>query len=416
MTDPLFTVDIQSSRVVIPSVDVPQLVYLLIDIRPPQDRDLTSLPLNLCIVIDRSSSMRGDRLDHVRAATSAVLEKLSGDDMVSIVTFSDSAEVIFPVQHISSKAEMLSVLNSINAAGGTEMLSGLRYGFNQMERVPLETHNNHLLLLTDGHTYGDENACIDLVHSAADNGIDFSAFGIGSEWNDRFLDSLVSYSGGQSIFVESPEKVISSMQRRFEGIGRIYAQNVRLVADFPDEITLKSAYKVTPFSQSLSQKDIFVNFGAVEGRRTLSVLLEFLLDSQPAGATVSIPLLLLADIPSQLIRDRELKLRYHLEVVAEEPELKPPQEMINAVQAMNFHKMNEIAWQEIQDGDIQKATIRLQTLATRLLEAGHAGMAQRVFSEAERVMTWGSMSGEGRKALKYGTQALMSESKAFKAF
>jgi Ca-activated chloride channel family protein len=416
MTDLLFTVDIQSSRVVIPSVDVPQLVYLLIDIRPPQDRDLTSLPLNLCIVIDRSSSMRGDRLDHVRAATSAVLEKLSSDDVVSIVTFSDSAEVVFPVQHVSSKAEVLSVLNSINAAGGTEMLSGLRYGFNQMERVPLETHNNHLLLLTDGHTYGDENACIDLVHSAADKGIDLSAFGIGSEWNDRFLDSLVSYSGGQSVFVESPEKVISSMQRRFEGIGRIYAQNVRLVADFPNEITLKSAFKMTPFSQSLSQKDIFINFGAVEGRRTLSVIFEFLLDPQPAGATVSIPLLLLADIPSQLIRDRELKLRYDLEVVAEEPELNPPQELINAVQAMNFHRMNEIAWQEIQDGDIQKATIRLQTLATRLLEAGHAGMAQRVFSEAERVMTWGSMSGEGRKALKYGTRALLSESRAFKAF
>jgi Ca-activated chloride channel family protein len=415
MTDLLFTVDIQSSRVVIPSVDVPQLVYLLIDIRPPEDRDLTSLPLNLCIVIDRSSSMRGDRLDHVRAATSAVLEKLSSDDVVSIVTFSDSAEVVFPVQHVTSKAEVLSVLNSINAAGGTEMLSGLRFAFNQMERVPLETHNNHLLLLTDGHTYGDENACIDLVHSAADKGIDFSAFGIGSEWNDRFLDSLVSYSGGQSVFVESPEKVISSMQRRFEGIGRIYAQNVRLVADFPNEITLKSAFKMTPFSQSLSQKDIFINFGAVEGRRTLSVLLEFLLDPQPAGATVSIPLLLLADIPSQLIRDRELKLRYDLEVVAEEPELNPPQELINAVQAMNFHKMNEIAWQEIQDGDIQKATIRLQTLATRLLEAGHAGMAQRVFSEAERVMTWGSMSGEGRKALKYGTRALLSESRAFKA-
>ena len=406
----------QSSRVAIPSVDGPQLVYLLIDIRPPKDRDLTSLPLNLCIVIDRSSSMRGDRLDHVRAATSAVLDKLSIDDLVSIVTFSDSAEVIFPVQPIASKAEILSVLNSINAAGGTEMLSGLSYGFNQMERVPLETHNNHLLLLTDGHTYGDENACIDLVRSAAEKGIDFSAFGIGSEWNDRFLDSLVSYSGGQSIFVESPEKVISSMQRRFEGIGRIYAQNVRLIADFPNEIVLKSAFKVTPFAQAISQKDVFVNFGAVEGRRTLSVLLEFLLESQPAGSTVTIPLLLLADIPSQLIRDRELKLRYDLEFVSEEPELNPPHDLLNAVQAMNFHRMNELAWQEIQDGDIQKATIRLQTLATRLLEAGHAGMAQRVFSEAERVMTWGSMSGEGRKALKYGTRALLSESRAFKAF
>jgi hypothetical protein len=70
-----------------------------------------------------------------------------------------------------------------------------------------------------------------------------------------------------------------------------------------------------------------------------------------------------------------------------------------------------LAWQDIKTGDIDKATTRLHLLATRLLEEGHTNMAQRVLSEADRLMTRGSMSGEGRKALKYGTRALLEESR-----
>jgi len=81
------------------------------------------------------------------------------------------------------------------------------------------------------------------------------------------------------------------------------------------------------------------------------------------------------------------------------------------VQAMNFHRMSEVAWKDIKSGDIERATSRLNLLATRLLEEGHTNMAQRVLSEADRLATLGSMSGEGRKALKYGTRALLEETR-----
>jgi Ca-activated chloride channel family protein len=411
MADPLFSVKIQGSREAIAALEVAQILYLLVDIRPPQKREIKRLPLNLCLVIDRSTSMKGTRLHHVRAAAIALLEKLLAEDLVTIVAFSDWAEVILPPQKIESTAKVMTALNTITASGGTEMFSGLQAGIIQLKRTNLETHNNHLILLTDGHTYGDETTSIKIVREAADKGIDFSAFGIGSEWNDRFLDKLVSYSGGQSIYIESPQKVTSYMEQRVEGIGRIYAQNVRLNVDFPEGIKLKSAFKVNPFAQQLSVKEQQLNLGAVEGRRPLSILLEFIIPPLDSNSSISIPVQLLADIPSQLIKDRDLKLSYDLEVVDRNPQLQPPDDIIDAVQAMNFHQMNESAWQDIKKGDIEKATARLHMLATRLLEEGHTKMAQRVLSEADRLMTRGSMSGEGRKALKYGTRALLEESR-----
>ena len=356
--------------------------------------------------------MRGERLAHIHGAVITILDKLSSDDMVSIVAFSDKADVVLPTQAIGSVKDISSILSKIEAEGGTEMLSGLSAGLEQMRRLNLEEYNSHLILLTDGHTYGDERECISLIHEASDEGIDFSAFGIGSEWNDNFLDGLVAHSGGQSGFIESPDRVINQMERRLDGIGRIYAQNMRLKVDFPDDLSLRSAYKVAPFAQELSRRNQTVNFGSVEGRRSLSVLLEFLVEPKQIGTTVIIPLVLVADIPSRFIKDKELRLRYELEVVAEEPELDPPQDLLAAVQSANFHQMNERAWQDIQAGEIELAINRLHIMATRLLEAGYAQMGQRVLSELERVMTWGSMSGEGRKALKYGTRSLLSKAEA----
>ncbi len=173
MADPLFSVNIQGSRTAIATLETAQILYLLIDIKPPKQAEATRLPLNLCLVIDRSTSMKGVRLHHVRIAAMAILEKMLPDDMVTMVAFSDWAEVILPPQKIDSSPKITTVLNRITASGGTELFSGLQVGIRQLSHTNLETHNNHLILLTDGHTYGDEKSCVNLDQKAADNGIDF---------------------------------------------------------------------------------------------------------------------------------------------------------------------------------------------------------------------------------------------------
>ena len=411
MADPLFSVNIQGSRKSIAALDVAQILYLLIEIEPPPQRDAARLPLNLCIVIDSSSSMKGERLDHVRTAVKAVLEEMLAGDVLSLVAFNDSAEIILPPQKIISSIKIEPVLKKITASGGSELGSGLQTGITQLSTSNLETHNNQLILITGAHTYGSESSCANLAEKAAADGIEFSTFGIGSEWNDRFLDRLVSFSGGQSVYIDSPGKLDSSLEQRVESIGRNYAKNVRMIANFTDEITLKSAVKVNPFAQQLSVQNGQLNFGGAEEQKPLTVLLEFVISPIVAKNSLSVPILLVADLPSLHIKDRTHTQKYDLEVLDNNPLLQPSEYLLHAVQAMNFHRMNELAWQEIKVGAIEKATSRLHNLATRLLEQSKTEMAQRLLSEADRLMTWGSMSGEGRKALKYGTRALMEQSR-----
>lgn len=405
----LLNVNVMGSRQAIAALDFAQLLYLLVDIRPPTEMRFERLPLNLCLVIDRSTSMKGERLDKVKAAASLLIEKLGSEDVISIITFSDRAEVVLPAVRPENRQALIARVRSIMASGGTEIYQGLLAGVKEMRKSPLNQFINHLILLTDGQTYGDDEACLNLAKKISTQGIGLSAFGIGSDWNDQFLDNLVSSSGGQSAYIESATKVVDMLQNRIKGLGMIYAENLRLLPDFPMGIHLKSGFKVAPYAQPLANDSDIYSLGAIEGRSPLSVLLEFTIDPQLPGRNINLPLNLTGDIPTHSVQNYISKQSYDLAVVSDEPRINPPKALTDAVQALNLYRLNEKVWQEIEGGDLPQATTRMRRLTTRLLEAGHTQLAQQAYAETERLASMGTLSLEGRKRLKYGTRSLLTQ-------
>lgn len=412
MATELLDVKVSGSRKAIAALDFSQLLYLLVDIRPPSQMKFDNLPLNLCLVIDRSTSMKGERLEKVKAAASLLIERLGVEDVISIVTFSDRAEVVFPAVKPENKQTLIARVRSVMASGGTEIYQGLSTGVREMTSVSLQGYTNHLILLTDGQTYGDDEACLTLARKMASQKIGMSAFGIGADWNDQFLDRLVAPSGGQSAYIESASKVLDHLQDRIKGLGTIYAQNLRLLPEFPMGIELKSGFKVAPYAQPLIHDSNKYSLGSIEGRAPLSILLEFTIEPQLPGRNLNLVLGLAGDIPTHGVENYVSKKIYEISVVTEEPRVNPPKALVDAVQALNFYRLNEKVWEEIEDGDLSKATNRMRRLTTRLLEAGHTQLAQQAYAETERLSNMGSVSLEGRKRLKYGTRSLLTQTMA----
>jgi Ca-activated chloride channel homolog len=263
-------------------------------------------------------------------------------------------------------------------------------------------------MLTDGHTYGDTTACLELVEKATNEGMGFNAFGIGAEWNDQFLDRLVAPSGGQSAYIESPTQIVDFLQSRIQGLGDVYAQNIRLQVELPIGVQLRQAFKTAPFPQPLSLSDKMVKLGTLESNLPLTLLLELIIEPQLPEKTIKLPLKLLADIPSADLSSHVVTKEFYLEVISEDVDSEVPAPLITAVRALNFYRMNEQAWQELEEGQLEIATMRLRRLTTRLLEAGHTQLAQQAYSEIERLTNLGTISLEGRKRLKYGTRSLMT--------
>ena len=83
------------SKRVVPTLDEPQVVYVLVELLPERTRSLQQLDshLNLALVIDHSTSMKeGGRLDRTKIAAYQIIEQLTEKDVLTIVSFSDRAD------------------------------------------------------------------------------------------------------------------------------------------------------------------------------------------------------------------------------------------------------------------------------------------------------------------------------------
>ena len=400
-------VDVQASRHSLELSETEQLAYLLIDIHSKAQKLNSQTPLNLSLVIDRSTSMRGERLDKVKAAVNILMSKLTSDNILSVVTFSDRAQLVIPAGHVANDIHVTAKINSIQASGGTEIFQGLFAGVEEIRQAPLTNYVNHLILLTDGRTYGDSEKCLELAYLAAEEGINFSAIGIGTDWNDEFLDKLVAPSSGHTAFIENPEDIINHLGEQIKGLGQIYAQNLRLSLDFPQDITVESGFKLTPFAQPLTIEESQINLGSIEGRVPLSFLLELKIAPQQRPSRINVPLNFLADIPSQGIKNDLASARVQFLVLKDAPPADPSPILIKAVRMLNMYRMSEKVQDDVEAGKTDEAAARLGHLSTRLLEMGQTKLAHQAHTETTRLASMGSVSEEGRKRLKYGTRALL---------
>ena len=97
-------------------LDEPQVIYTLVDIAASdEEREVSSLPLNIAIVIDNSTSMAGNRLEILKAAAKEIIADLGEDDLVSLVSFNDRAHVLLPSQSRPSARSVDTAINSLIA-------------------------------------------------------------------------------------------------------------------------------------------------------------------------------------------------------------------------------------------------------------------------------------------------------------
>src|SRR4030042_1897120 len=156
--EPLY-LEVHVSRPVLRALDEPQVLYTMAALRPTQQEgENISPPLNLSLVLDRSTSMAGERQDTARISAESIISQLRPQDKIAVVTFSDRAEILLSTELSLPMSEARQRLSLIQASGGTEIYQGLSTGVNQLRQVRHPNSVDHVILLTDGRTYGDESA------------------------------------------------------------------------------------------------------------------------------------------------------------------------------------------------------------------------------------------------------------------
>ncbi|MGE5251744.1 MAG: DnaJ domain-containing protein [Bacteroidota bacterium] len=387
----------------------PQMIYLLLEVSPRvATSEIPSPPLNVCLVLDCSTSMQGEKLDLLKSAASQLLGTLRDEDILSVVAFSDKAEVIIPASFQRDRKQSQARIQMIHTSGATEMYQGLKAGFQEVRRGFDPGRVNHIVLLTDGHTYGDEDACLQLAQEASSYNIGISGLGIGTEWNDVFLDRLASRTGGSSGYIAKPQDIQPILSEKFKALATIFASDVVLDLAPAEGIDLSYVFRIQPEGAPIPPEES-MSLGPILQNMPLGVLFEFVVHPSALEGD-SVTLLngsLSVSVASRPRPVPPIRLRLAREVEPSPTDDLPPTRILRALSRLTLYRLQEKASFEAEAGRFDHATRALRNLAANLLAEGEQGLAHTALLEAENLERRQVWSAEGGKEIKYGTRSLL---------
>ena len=396
------------ARPYLPVTGTPQVAYLLIEAQPSQAVAQVRMPVNVSFVLDRSGSMKGEKIDRVRRATARALEMLNAQDIASVVIFDHRTEVLIPAGPVANQRELLDKVSRIRDAGGTKIAPAVEKGLREIERGGPNAIRR-MVLLTDGQTES-EKECLLRADDAGRMGVPITALGVGKDWNEDLLIDIANRSGGTADYIDQPDKIIAYFQNTVQRAQATAVHNASLTLRLVQGITPRAVWQVIPLINNLgyrpvSDRDVSVPIGELESGSGRTLLIELLVDPRPAGqyrigqAEISydVPVLSLqgerarADVVMSFTADANLNAQVNAPVM-------------NIVEKVSAFKLQTRALQDLQSGDVGGATQKLQSAVTRLLNQGEVELAQTMQQEISNLQQTGQLSSEGQKTMKFGTR------------
>ena len=406
------TLTCRLNKAYLPVMNTQQLIYVLIDMALGAAMARVQVPLNLSLVLDKSGSMQGKKIANLREAAKLVVERLGPQDTISIVAFSDKKYLIAPSQPVADKVELMRQIDRIRDGGGTAISGGIKLGLTELDKALAPDRVSRMLLLTDGQTFGDEEACKKLGAQAGSRGIVVNALGLGDDWNEDLLDDVAEASGGKADFIDSPDKILDFFRQAVQSMQDTVVQNAQMIMRLANGVTPRQIWQVLPMISNLgyrplSDRDVQVTLGEMERGQPRSLLVEMLISPRPAGRYRIAQVEANYDVPGLKLVGEKTRSDILLDFTADAALAKQHDAAVmNIVEKVTAFKLQTRALEDAKMGDIAGASQKLRAAATRLLDLGEQDLAEAALAEAKNLEKSGQMSAYGTKKLRYETRKL----------
>jgi len=242
------------------------------------------LPLNLCLVIDRSGSMEGEPLDYVKRACGYVVDLLEPTDVLSVVTFEEQVDVVMPARRVVNKQLIKDHIQRIQAGNTTNLYDGIVAGASQVASVRSDAYVNRLIVLTDGEpTAGikDFQSIVGSVQEQKSRGISVTALGFGPEYNEELLAGIARRSGGNYYYIARPDLIPEVFRKELDALLTVTAKNLRLRLLLSRWVQVRQVYGYLP---TFGNRSVEVALPDLERGTSLSAAAELELGRRPPGS------------------------------------------------------------------------------------------------------------------------------------
>lgn len=350
---------------------------------PKSDWEKKRPPLCIIPVLDISGSMGGPKLEYAKQSILKLIDHLSADDYLGIVSFSSNARIESEPRKMTldAKNELKALVNRFRTEGSTNFSTGMLMGLQIANKLDLpEATLVRVIMFTDGqptHGITDPQGLSDLLDKQAGRAT-VSAFGYGTDANQELLQGLSERGKGNYAFVRDPDAALSAFGKELGGLLSTYAQDIRV------DLTPNNGHQIT---EVLTDADVDEGVtGEVE------IKVPHLLSEETAHIVVAVKLAEQKQAGPRQVNAFDVKVRYQvvdadgklLEKVEEakakiqfvkpgEEQGKPTKEVDEIVARAQLTRAQTTAEAAASRGDFQMADAAFESL--NFSERGHVGVA-----------------------------------------
>ena len=212
----------------------------------PATNDRETRNVDMVIVLDRSGSMKGRKIEDARRAVLALLSSLSAEDRFALITYSDGVHIASGLSNVTdaNRVGIASAVNAIRAGGGTNLGAGLQAGIDILISASRHTNAAKVILISDGLAnkgLTDVKALSDIAAVAVEKEFAVSTVGVGVEFNEHLMTAIADRGTGSYYYLENPAAFAEVFQKEFYNTQTAALTGVKIQIPMSSGITLADA-------------------------------------------------------------------------------------------------------------------------------------------------------------------------------
>ena len=231
---------VELDRSTLPAGSMERAIVKITFDTPRRPRSAARPPVNLSLVLDRSGSMSGDKIQQAKNAAIEAVRRLSADDIFSLVAFDNNVDTLIPAARVGSGRELEARIRAIQPGGGTAIYAGVTQGASELRKHSEDRRYVHrLILLSDGLANVGPSSPEELGRlgsALVQEGISVTTVGVGLGYNEDLMTRLADRSDGNTYFVASSGDLPRIFNTELGDVLNVVARGIVLTIEFPDGV------------------------------------------------------------------------------------------------------------------------------------------------------------------------------------